>query len=162
MKRELYTALRIHRKRSLLQQTPKMSEKRNLQLSEKRSSLESQGPGAHRPGELCCLPPRQKNGHRSRGRRKLRGRKLFFLFLRPQRRTERRSPRQQHHSTPTSSSSGERSRPPSPTTSRPHPEKNRLNENPADGGTGAGTFDDITRPENGTRSNLSRGTRSQR
>jgi hypothetical protein len=30
MKRELYTALRIRRKRSLLQQTPKMSEKRNL------------------------------------------------------------------------------------------------------------------------------------
>jgi hypothetical protein len=63
---------------------------------------------------------------------------------------------------PTSSSSGEWSRLPSPTTSRPHPEKNRLNENLADGGTGAGTFDDITRPENGIRSNLSRETRSRR
>jgi hypothetical protein len=41
MKRELYTALRIRRKRSLLQQTPKMSEKCNLQLSGKRSSPES-------------------------------------------------------------------------------------------------------------------------
>jgi hypothetical protein len=99
---------------------------------------------------------RQKNGHRSRGS------KLFFPFLRPQRRTERRSPRQQRHSIPTSSSSGEWSRLPSPTTSRPHPEKNHLNENPADGETGAGTFDDITRPENGIRSNLSRGTRSRR
>jgi hypothetical protein len=53
---------------------------------------------------------------------------LFFPFLRPQRRMERKSPRQPHHSTPTSSSSGEWSRPPSPTTSRLHPEKNRLNE----------------------------------
>jgi hypothetical protein len=52
--------------------------------------------------------------------------------------------------------------PPSPTTSRPHPEKNRLNENPADGGTDAGTFDDITWPESGIRSNLSRETRSRR
>jgi hypothetical protein len=43
MKRELYTASRIRRKRSLLQQTPKMSEKRNLQLSGKRSSPESRG-----------------------------------------------------------------------------------------------------------------------
>jgi hypothetical protein len=40
MKRELYTALRIRRKRSLLQQTLKMPEKRNLQLSGKRSSPE--------------------------------------------------------------------------------------------------------------------------
>jgi hypothetical protein len=52
--------------------------------------------------------------------------------------------------------------PPSPTTSQLHPEKNRLNENPADRGTDAGTFDDITRPENGIRSNLSRETRSRR
>jgi hypothetical protein len=113
-------------------------------------------------GELHCLLPRQKNGHRSRGRRRPRGSKLFFPFLRPQRRTERRSPRQQRHSIPTSSSSGEWSRLPSPTTSRPHPEKNHLNENPADGETGARTFDDITRAENGTRSNLSHGTRSRR
>jgi hypothetical protein len=103
-----------------------------------------------------------KNGHRSRGRRRPRGSKLFFPFLHPQRRTERRSPQQQHHSIPTSSSSGEWSRLPSPTTSRPHPGKNHLNENPTDGETGAGTFGDITRPENGIRSNLSRGTRSRR
>jgi hypothetical protein len=103
-----------------------------------------------------------KNGHRSRGRRRPRRSKLFFPFLHPQRRTERRSPRQQHHSTPTSSSSGEWSRLPSPTTSRLRPEKNHLNKNPVDGGTGAGTFDDITRPENGIRSSLSRETRSRR
>jgi hypothetical protein len=42
------------------------------------------------------------------------------------------------------------------------PGEDRLNENPADGGTGAGTFDDTTRPENGIRSNLSRETRSRR
>jgi hypothetical protein len=41
-------------------------------------------------------------------------------------------------------------------------EKNHLNENPADGGTGAGTFDDITWPESGIRSSLSRETRSRR
>jgi hypothetical protein len=84
------------------------------------------------------------------------------LFLRPQRRTERKSPRQQRHSTPTSSSSGEWSRLPSPTTNQPHPEKNHLNENPADGGTGAGTFDDITRLESEIQNSLSRETRSQR
>ena len=33
-------------------------------------------------------------------------------------------------------------------TNRLRLEKNHLNENPADGGTDAGTFDDITRPEN--------------
>jgi hypothetical protein len=95
-------------------------------------------------------------------KKETKGSKLFFLFLHPQRRTERRPPRQQHHSTPTSSSSGGWSHLPSPTTSRLHPEKNRLNENPADGGTGAGTFDDITWPENGIWSNLSRETRSRR
>ena len=45
---------------------------------------------------------------------------------------------------------------------RPRLEKNRLSENPADEGTDAETFDDITQPENGIRSNLSRETRSQR
>jgi hypothetical protein len=57
---------------------------------------------------------------------------------------------------------GRWSRPPSLTTNRPRLEKNHLNENPADGGTDAGTFDDITRPENGIRSSLSRETRSRR
>jgi hypothetical protein len=52
--------------------------------------------------------------------------------------------------------------PPSPTTSRLRPEKNHLNGNPADGETGAETFGDTTRPENGIRSNLFRGTRSRR
>jgi hypothetical protein len=52
--------------------------------------------------------------------------------------------------------------PPSPTTSRPCPEKNHLSRNPADGETSAETFGDTTRPENGTRSNLFRGTRSRR
>jgi hypothetical protein len=90
------------------------------------------------------------------------GSKLFFPCLRPQRRTERRSPRQPHHSTPTSSSSGEWSRPLSPTTSRPRSEKNHLSGNPADGGTDAKIFGDIMRPESGTQSSLSRETRSQR
>jgi hypothetical protein len=45
---------------------------------------------------------------------------------------------------------------------RPRPEKNHLSENPADEGTDAETFDDITQPENEIRSNLSRETRSQR
>ena len=45
---------------------------------------------------------------------------------------------------------------------RPRLEKNRLSENPADEGIGAGTFDDITQLENGIRSSLSRETRSQR
>jgi len=87
---------------------------------------------------------------------------LFFLCLCPQRRTERRSPRQLHHSTPTSSSSGEWSRPPSPTTSRLHPERNLLSGNPADEGTNAEISGDITRPESGTRRNPYRETRSRR
>jgi hypothetical protein len=52
--------------------------------------------------------------------------------------------------------------PPSPTTSRPRPEKDLLSGNPADGGTDAEISGDITRPESGTRSSLSRETRSQR
>jgi hypothetical protein len=87
---------------------------------------------------------------------------LFFPFLRPQRRMERRSPRPLHHSTLTFFSSGEWSRPPSPTTSRPRPEKNHLSGNPVDGGTGAEISSDITRPESGIQSSLSRETRSQR
>ena len=45
---------------------------------------------------------------------------------------------------------------------RPHLEKNRLSENPADEGIDAGTFDDTTQLENGIQSSLSRETRSQR
>jgi hypothetical protein len=45
---------------------------------------------------------------------------------------------------------------------RPRLEKNRISENPADEGIGAGTFDDIMQLENGIRNNLSRETRSQR
>jgi hypothetical protein len=96
-----------------------------------------------------------------RKRRSGRG-KSFFPFLRPQRRMERKSSRQQYRSTPTSSSSGEQSRPPSPTMNRPRLEKNRFSENPADEGIDAGTFDDITQLENGIRNSLSRETRSQR
>jgi hypothetical protein len=47
-------------------------------------------------------------------------------------------------------------------TSRLRPEKNLLSENPADGGTDAEISGDITRPESGTQSSLSRETRSQR
>jgi hypothetical protein len=39
--------------------------------------------------------------------------------------------------------------PPSPTTNRPHPERNLLTGNPADEGTDAEIFGDITRPESG-------------
>jgi hypothetical protein len=52
--------------------------------------------------------------------------------------------------------------PPSPTTSRPRPEKNHLSGNPADGETGTETLGDTTRPKKGIRSNLFRGTRSRR
>jgi hypothetical protein len=60
MKRELYTALRIRRKRSLLQQTPKMPEKRNLQLSGKRSSLESRGRGPADPENPTVYFPNKR------------------------------------------------------------------------------------------------------
>jgi hypothetical protein len=52
--------------------------------------------------------------------------------------------------------------PPSPTTSRPRPEKNHLSGSPVDEEIGAETSADITRPESGIQSSLSRGTRSQR
>jgi hypothetical protein len=52
--------------------------------------------------------------------------------------------------------------PPSPTTSRPRPEKNHLSGSPVDEEIGAETSDDITKPESGIQSSLSRGTRSQR
>jgi hypothetical protein len=52
--------------------------------------------------------------------------------------------------------------PPSPTTSRLHPERNLLSGNPADEGTDAEISGDITRPESGTRRSLYRETRSQR
>jgi hypothetical protein len=52
--------------------------------------------------------------------------------------------------------------PPSPTTSRLHPERNLLSRNPADEGTDAEISGDITRPESGTRRSLYRKTRSQR
>jgi hypothetical protein len=141
---------------------PENTGEAQLPALRKRSPSESQGPRARWPGELHCLLPRRKNGHRSQGRKRPGESKLFFLFLRPQRRTEKRSSRPPYHSTPTSSSSGEWSRPPSPTTSRSRPEKNHLSGNPADGETGAETFGDTTRPENGIRSNLFRGTRSRR
>jgi hypothetical protein len=90
------------------------------------------------------------------------GRKQVVLSVPPpSKENEKRSPRPPHHSTPTFSSSGEWSRPPSPTTSRPRPEKNLLSGNPADGGTDAEISGDITRPESGTRSSLFRETRSQ-
>jgi hypothetical protein len=52
--------------------------------------------------------------------------------------------------------------PPSPTTSRLHPERNLLSGNPADGGTDTEISGDITRPESGTRRNPYRVTRSRR
>jgi hypothetical protein len=52
--------------------------------------------------------------------------------------------------------------PPSPTTSRLHPERNLLSGNPADEGTDAEISGDITRPESGTQRNLYRETRSRR
>jgi hypothetical protein len=76
--------------------------------------------------------------------------------------SERRSPRQPRHSTPTFSSSEERSRLPSLTTSRPRLGRNHLSGNPVDEEIGAETSGDITKPENGIRSSLSRETRSRR
>jgi hypothetical protein len=52
--------------------------------------------------------------------------------------------------------------PPSPTTSRLHPERNLLSENPADEGTDAEISGDITKPESGTRRSLCREMRSQK
>jgi hypothetical protein len=52
--------------------------------------------------------------------------------------------------------------PPSPTTSRLHPERNLLSGNPTDEGTDAEISGDITRPESGTRRSPYRETRSQR
>ena len=89
--------------------------------------------------------------------------KLRFLCLRPQRRTERRSSRQLLHSTPMSSSSGEEwNRILSLTMNRPYLERNLLSGNPSDEGTDAEISGDITRPENRTRRNPYRETRSQR
>jgi hypothetical protein len=69
-------------------------------------------------------------------RKKEAGRKQAVLSVPPpSKENEKRSSRPLYHSTPTSSSSGEWSRPPSPTTSRPRPEKNHLSGNPADGET---------------------------
>jgi hypothetical protein len=89
--------------------------------------------------------------------------KLLFLYLRPQRRTERRSSRQLLHSTPTSSSSGEEwNRILSPTMNQLHQEKNLFIWSLAGGGTGAEIFGDIMRPENGIRRSPYRETRSQK
>jgi hypothetical protein len=52
--------------------------------------------------------------------------------------------------------------PPSPTTNRPHLERNLLSGNPADEGTDAEISGNITRPENGTRRNPYHETRSRR
>jgi hypothetical protein len=52
--------------------------------------------------------------------------------------------------------------PPSPTTSRLHPERNLLSGNPADEGTDAEISGDITRPGSGTRRSLYREMRPQR
>jgi hypothetical protein len=89
--------------------------------------------------------------------------KLLFLYLCPQRRTERRSSRQLLHSTPTSSSSGEEwNRILSPTMNQLHQEKNLFIWSLAGGGTGAEIFGDIMRPENGIRRSPYRETRSQK
>jgi hypothetical protein len=50
----------------------------------------------------------------------------------------------------------------SPTTSRPRPEKSHLSGSPVDEEIGAETSGDITKPESGIQSSLSRGTSSQR
>jgi hypothetical protein len=57
---------------------------------------------------------------------------------------------------------GRWSRPPSPTMNQLRPEKNLLSGNPADKGTDAEIFDDITRPESGTRRSPYHETRSRR
>jgi hypothetical protein len=89
--------------------------------------------------------------------------KLLFLCLRPQRRTERRPPRQLLHSTSTSSSLGEEwNRILSPTMNQLHQERNLIIGSLADGETDAEIFGDITKPENGIRRSPYRETRSQK
>jgi hypothetical protein len=89
--------------------------------------------------------------------------KLFFLCLRPQRRTERRSSRLLLNSTPTSSSSGEEwNRILSPTMNQLHQEKNLFIGSLAYGGTDAEIFGGITKPENGIRRSPYREMRSQK
>jgi hypothetical protein len=60
MKRELYTALQIHRKRSLLQQTSKISEKRNLQLPEKDRLQKARGRGLADPENSTVYFPDER------------------------------------------------------------------------------------------------------
>jgi hypothetical protein len=89
--------------------------------------------------------------------------KLLFLWLHPQRRTERRSSRQLFHSTPTSSSSGEEwNRILSPTMNQLHQERNLIIGNLIDGGTDVEIFSDITKPGNRIRCSPYRETRSHK
>ena len=89
--------------------------------------------------------------------------KLLFLYLHPQRRTERRSSRQLLHSTPTSSSSGEEwNRILSPTMNQPRRGRNLFNGNLADEGTDAEISGNIMKPESGIRHSLCHETRSRR
>jgi hypothetical protein len=94
MKRELYTALQIRRKRSLLQQTPKIPEKRNLQLSEKRSPSESQGPGPADPENSTAYFPDERM---DTGRKEERGReKASCSFRSSALKGERKKDRHDH------------------------------------------------------------------
>jgi hypothetical protein len=162
MKRELYTALQIRRKRSLLQQTPKISEKRNLQLSGKKIAFRK--PGAEGPltrkTPLSTSP--MKEWTQIARKKETRRKQVVLSMPPPSKENRKKIATTAAPFYPTFFSSGEWSRPPSPTTSRPCPEKNHLSGNPADGETGVEIFGDITRPENGIRSNLFRGTRSRR
>jgi hypothetical protein len=138
-------------------------EKAQPPMLRKRSPPARRRPEAHQPEKLHCLLLRRKNGHKSQERkRQIKSGESKLFFPRLQRRTERRSSQQLYHSTPTSSSSGEQSRPPSPTTSRPYPERNPLSGSPANEGTDAEISGDITRLESGTRRSLCRGTTPQR
>ena len=60
MKRELYTALQIRQRRSLLQQTSKISEKRNLRRSEKDRLQKARGRGPADPENSTVYFPDER------------------------------------------------------------------------------------------------------
>jgi hypothetical protein len=72
--------------------------KPSSEISEKIGARQEKAPPAIQGlrvlqlGELRCPPLRRENGHGSQGKKKQRIIKPIFLCLRPQRRTERRSP----------------------------------------------------------------------
>jgi hypothetical protein len=166
MRRELCIASRIRRRESFPQRSPRKSEqskkKRNLQCSKQKitfSKLGAEGPSALRtplstsPTEEWTQITRKKEAKDHQ----------VGLFVPPSSKENRKkivvaaAPFY-----PDVLFIGRVESPPSPTTNRPHPERNLLSGNPADEGTDVEISGDITRPESGTQRNLYRETRSRR